>query len=434
MKDFIALILAGGLGVRMRSDITKVLHPICGRPMIDFVLDAVISNKPEKTFVIAGEHNKKQLVDYFKFTKRNSVDVILQKKPLGTADAVKSTKARLKGLRGQVLIVCADTPLIRANTLRIIFEHHLQTEADCTILTTFLDNATGMGRVVRDEFSKIKEIIEESDATEFQKRIKEVNSGVYCFKINELLTTIDRIEKNEKKKEYYLTDIVHIFYEQKKKIESFICDDTTECLGVNSQSDLTKANSIMRQRIIEHFLNEGVFIVDPQSTFIDWDVKIGKNTKILPFSIIESGVKIGENCSIGPFCHLRPGTTIDDESCIGNFTELVRSFIGSQSRCKHFSYLGDTYVGKKVNIGAGVVVANYDGKNKNPTTIRDGAFIGCDSVLIAPVKIGKKVVTGAGSVITKNSSIKDGEVVVGVPARSLKELKKEKQVNSKKSK
>ena len=432
MKDFIALILAGGQGVRMKSDAPKVLHSICGRPMIDFVLDSVINNKPKKSFVVVGTHNKKELTDYFLLTKRKSVKLILQKKPFGTADAVKSAKSKLRGSRGSILILCADTPLIRTETLKILTEHHLQTDANCTIMTAFLEDPCGLGRIVRDEFSKVKEIVEENDATEFQKRIKEINSGVYCFKIKDLVLAIDRIEKNEKKKEYYLTDIVRILYEEKKKIETFIYEDASECLGINSQSGLAKANSIMHQRIIEQFFEKGVFIADPQSTFIDYNVEIKKNTKIFPFTVIESDVEIGENCSIGPFCHLRPGTVIEDNTCIGNFTEIVRSSIGSDTLCKHFCYLGDTQVGKKVNIGAGSVVANFDGENKNTTVIKDGAFIGCDTVLVAPTKIGKGVVTGAGCVVTKKSDIKDGSVVVGVPARPLDQTQRRTKVKSKK--
>jgi len=203
MKDFMALILAAGQGVRMKSDLPKVLHSICGRPMVDYVTEAVTNNKPKKTFVVAGAHNKAALVSYFSATKKKSIKFIIQKKPLGTADAVKAAKVKLKGSRGNVLVICADVPLIREETLNSLMEHHLHSEASCTIMTAFLGEPCGLGRIIRDEFSKVKEIVEENDASEFQRRIKEINSGIYCFKIKDLFLSIDRIEKNKKKKEYY---------------------------------------------------------------------------------------------------------------------------------------------------------------------------------------------------------------------------------------
>lgn len=416
MKTFSGLVLAAGEGTRMKSDLPKVLHNICGRLMIDYVFDILKNLKLKRICVVANKKHSKVL-DYLK--QKKGLKINFQQKPLGTADAVKSAKAFLDKSKANVLIICADVPLIKEETLKALIEKHIETNSSCTILTTFLDQPAGFGRILRDQYSKVQHIIEENDAAIAQKEIKEINSGIYCFKTKDLLEYLGKIGINAKKKEYYLTDIIQIFYTQNKRIETCICGNSDEVLGINSRLDLARANEIMRLRIVKELAGNGVSIIDPKTTFIDYGVSIGKDTIIYPFTFIEATVKIGSNCSIGPFCHLRDATVVGDNTVVGNFTEIVRTSLGKKTFFKHFGYLGDASVGEEVNIGAGTVIANFDGEKKNHTVIKNKASIGCDTVIVAPAKIGKAVVTGAGSVITKSSNIKDNTVVVGIPAKPL---------------
>lgn len=237
------------------------------------------------------------------------------------------------------------------------------------------------------------------------------------FKKKSLFTYLNLIKENKAKKEYFLTDIIAIFREKLLKINSYVLEDHTEALGINTQCELIEAREIMRKRIINNLLKNGVSIINPNTVFIDADAEVGKDTIIYPFVVIASGVKVGKNCSLGPFCHLRESTVIEDNNTIGNFTEIVRSKIDRDSFVKHFSYLGDAIVGKKVNIGAGVVTANFDKEGKLITKIKDNAFLGCDTIVVAPVTIGKNATTGAGSVVLKNKNVPDNTLVVGIPAK-----------------
>jgi len=261
-------------------------------------------------------------------------------------------------------------------------------------------------------------IVEAKDATEEEIKINEVNTGTYCFNRKELEKFIHDIGMNEKKKEFYLTDIVEIFVKNKKKVCAASCGDS-EAIGINTRRDLAVVNKIANKRNIDKLMDAGVTIIDPDTTYIASDVKIGQDTVIFPSTVIEPGVKIGRRCKIGPFARLRPGTALLDDVEIGNFVELCRSKIGEKTKIKHHTYLGDTCVGRNVNIGAGTITANYDGKNKSRTVIEDGVFVGVGAVLIAPVEIGKYAVVGAGSVVTKNKNVRAGETVVGIPARPL---------------
>lgn len=415
MKDFIGIILAAGEGTRMKSAVTKVLHNICGRPMVDYTIGILGNLRLKKTFIVVNK-NQEELLEYFK--KYKDVKPVFQKKPLGTADAVNSAR-RFLGKKSSVLVVCADTPLIQQKTLEALALKHKESNASCTILTTFTDNPFGFGRIIRDEYSKVCLIIEENNASLSQKQIREINSGIYCFNAQDLLQALNSVKMDSRKKEYYLTDVVEILYKQNKRIETCNCLNANEAMGINSRMDLSKAGEIMRMRIISDLVDEGINIIDPKTTFINYGVSVGEDTTIYPFSVIDSDVEIGKNCSIGPFCHLREGTVVKDNVCLGNFTEVVRSTIGEGTLCKHLSYLGDMSVGKNVNIGAGAVIANFDGKNKNRGIIKDKAFIGCDTVIISPVTIGKGSTTGAGSVVTAGANIKDNTVVAGVPAKPL---------------
>lgn len=413
-NKFTGIILAAGEGTRMKSEMPKVLHPVCGRPMLSYVLDLAKELKLDQTLVVVG-HKRQRLRELLLAYKAKEVH---QDKLLGTADAIKRAENILRDFSGDILVLYGDQPLLRKETLQNLIQKHKETDACAAILTAYVDNPFGYGRIIRDNFGRIKAIVEEKDATKEQKSISEINTGIICFKKLPLFKSIAKIKPDNAKREYYLTDCIKIMAAQGLLIASVsLKGDVREAQGVNNRIDLAHAQKTMGLRILEKYMLEGVGIIDPEATYIDYGSAIGQDTIIYPFTIIEKDVKIGKFCQIGPFCHLRPGTVIEDNAVIGNFTEIVRSRIGRDTFMKHCSYLGDAVTGKNVNIGCGTVVANFDGKNKQKTSIGDGAFIGCDTILRAPVKIGKYAITGAGAVVTKD--VKEGKVVAGVPAREL---------------
>jgi bifunctional UDP-N-acetylglucosamine pyrophosphorylase/glucosamine-1-phosphate N-acetyltransferase len=285
-----------------------------------------------------------------------------------------------------------------------------------------LDKPAGYGRVLRDKYSSICRIVEEKDANDYEKDIKEVNTGIVCFNKDALALALKYVTPNNPKKEYYLTDIIGILYKKGRLVDGVKLADINEALGINSRADLAKANSIMQKRINEDLMQKGITIVDPDSTFVSYGTGIGRDTVIYPFTVIERNVKIGKRCSIGPFAHLREGTELRDDVVAGNFLEVVRSRISPRAIAKHFCYIGDSRIGQKVNIGAGTVTANFDGRKKNITIIEDEASIGSDTILVAPVRIGRRAVTGAGSVVIKD--VGKGQTVVGVPAKAIKTYKR----------
>lgn len=415
MKNIAVIILAAGKSTRMKSGIPKVLHPICGRPMLGYVLDLVYALKFKNIIAVLGHKHE----DIKKLLKPG-IKVVRQKRLLGTADAVKEAMPLLKNFKGEVLILYADNPLLKKETIKKLLEHHIKNNLDATLLTAKMDKPAGYGRVLRDKYASISAIVEEKDADDFQKDIQEINTGIICFNKDRLNDSLKHVRPNNRKKEYYLTDTIAILYKKGFILDSVKINDINEALGINSRGDLAKANSIMRQRINEELMQEGITIVDPDSSFIGFGAKIGRDTTIYPFTVIESNVRIGKRCFIGPFVHLREGAHLGDDIMAGNFLEVVRSKISSGTLMKHLGYIGDSRIGRMVNIGAGTVTANFDGKKKNITVIKDKAFIGCDTVLVAPVKIGKRARTGAGCVVTKNKNVPDGTTVVGVPARILK--------------
>jgi bifunctional UDP-N-acetylglucosamine pyrophosphorylase/glucosamine-1-phosphate N-acetyltransferase len=412
MKNLKAIILAAGKGTRMKSGIPKVLHQIQGKSMLSIVIELTQSLKIKDIIVVLG--HKDGLI---KKTLEKDVKIVKQKRLLGTADAVLSAKSRLDNFSGEVLILHADHPLFTKETLNNLIRLHIKNKLDCSFLTANLEQPKGYGRIRRDNYSRVEAIVEEADLTSAEQDIKEANLGAYCFKAKTLLAVLNKIKINQKKKEYFLTDVIEILAKEGAKIETLNIDDHNQAIGINSQEDLIKANQIMRLRILEDFMAKGVKIIDPLTTHIARDVSVGKDTIIYPFCVIDSEVKIGKNCSIGPFCHIRSKSVLSDSAVVGNFTEINRSKIGAKTIMKHFSYLGDATVGEAVNIGAGTITANYDGKNKNSTYIKDKAFIGSDTILVAPIKVGKAAITAAGSVVTKNQNVPDKAVVAGVPAK-----------------
>ncbi|MFH1640426.1 MAG: NTP transferase domain-containing protein [Candidatus Omnitrophota bacterium] len=414
-KNIASIILAAGKGERMKSELPKVLHQVCSRPMLGYVLDLVKALRISKSIFVLGY--KHELV---KKSLNVGAKVVVQKRLMGTGDAVKIALPALKNFKGTILVLYGDIPLLKKDTLQKLIGHHVKNNLDATLLTAVIDKPRGYGRIIRDKYSSICGIVEEKDADDFQKDIKEINTGIICFNKTRLVEALKEVRINRRKKEYYLTDVIGILYKKGRLIDAVAIPDINEALGINSRSDLARANSIMQLRINEELMASGVTIVDPASTFISYGIKIGRDSRIYPFTVIERGVRIGKRCSVGPFAHLREGTRLQDDVEVGNFSEIVRSSLSSKTKAKHFSYIGDARIGRKVNIGAGSVTANFDGKKKNITVIKDNAFIGSDTILVAPVKIGKYAKTGAGSVVISHANIPDGMVVAGIPARPLK--------------
>ncbi len=412
-KEIAVIILAAGKSTRMKSELPKVLHKLCGRPMLGYVLDLVATLKPKQAVAVLGY--KQELVREF---IPKGIKIAIQKKLIGTADAVKTGLEALKGFKGTVLILYGDNPLLKKETLKKLLDYHLENNVDATLLTATLKKPAGYGRIMRDKYSSICGIVEEKDADEVQKDIKEINTGIMAFKKEKLLANLGLIRPNNRKKEYYLTDIIEILAKKNFLVDGVKVQDAQEALGINTRAELAAANRLMQKTINDKLMQDGVTIIDPPSTFINFGTKIGKDTVIYPFTVIERDVKIGKRCFLGPFAHLREGVRLGDDVTAGNFIEMVRSRVGNKTFVKHFSYLGDSSVGANVNIGAGTVTANFDGKNKNYTLIKDNVNIGSDTVIVAPVKIGKFAITGAGAVVTRD--IPDKAVVVGVPARILR--------------
>ena len=405
----------------MKSSVPKVLHKICGKPMLKYMLDILGQLGVARCVVVVG-HKEETVKRILKRT--GNIKTVRQLKLLGSGDAVRQTKKAFSNFTGNVLIVYGDTPLIRHQSLKKLVQSHQKNGAACTILTAILKNPTGFGRIMRGEDNRIIKIVEEQDADTYEKAIGEINVGAYCFKAKDLFSTLEEIKPDNIKKEYYLTDAIELLTKKKAKVESVFAQDEEEAQGVNSRRDLMQAHAIINKRNVEKLVSSEVTVVDPLTTYIYGEIEVGRDTIIYPHTVIEGKVKIGKECRIGPFAHLRSGTILEDKVGIGNFVEIVRSRIGCGSKIKHHSYIGDAFVGKGVNIGAGTITANYDGKNKNPTFIGDGAFIGVGSILIAPVKIGKGALTGAGSVVTKNKDVPNGATVAGVPAKILKKKKR----------
>jgi len=403
----------------MKSVIPKVLHSVCGKPIIQYVLDVSKVLGSSKTYVVLGYKS-----DVVKKALAGQIVAVDQPKMLGTADAVKCVGKYFKSYRGDILILCGDTPLLDKATVKRVVQKHKKSKAACTFLTAVVQYPKGYGRIIRGEDGGAVAIREDKDADGYERDIAEINVGVFCCQGKELFKALGEIKMNKKKKEFYLTDLVEHLFEKGLKVETVETENSTEGLGVNTREDLAIAGGILRQRILSEFMLGGVTITDPSTTYIDASAKIGSDTVVHPFTFIEGDVHVGSNCQIGPFARLRSGTRISDEVEIGNFTEVSRSKIGSKTFMKHFSFLGDSLVGTNVNIGAGVVTANFNGQQKNTTKIDDGAFIGSDSILVAPVKIGKKAIIGAGSVVVKGKTIPDGCVAVGIPAKIISKGKR----------
>ncbi len=408
-----AVILAAGKGTRMKSGRPKVLHELCGRPMIHYVLQAAAAATARITVVVGhgGERIERHLRETG-FAGR----IVVQRRLLGTADAVRCAVGGRSVTRGGVLILNGDAPLLTPTTVRRLVREHARRSAAVTFLTAEVEDPSGYGRVLRDGRGRVTAIREERDLSAVQKRIREVNVGVYCVQARALASVLEEIPRHPRKKEYFLTDAVGLLAERGASVETIAVAEE-EGLGVNSRADLARLGAILRRRTIARLMDRGVTVEDPGSAHIAPDARIGLDTVIRPFTVIEPDVRIGRGCVIGPFARLRPGTRIADGVQVGNFAEVSRSRVGTGTLMKHFGFLGDARVGAGANIGAGAVTANYDGRAKHRTVIREGAFIGSDSILVAPVTVGRRGTTAAGSVVTGGTVVPEGGLVMGVPAR-----------------
>ena len=450
-----AVILAAGQGTRMKSALQKVLHPVCGRPMLAYSLEAAGSASTEVPVVIIGIDGK-TVSDFLGDTAR----CIVQDQQLGTGHAVMQAESSLRGKTELVLVTYADMPLLRSETLSRLIETQKINPGPMTLLTVVSPDPRGFGRVVRGPDGSIQAIVEAAAATPEQLLINELNVGAYCFSSDWLWETLHQIPLS-RKGEYYLTDTLELAVKAGLTVQALVSDDLSETIGINTRIHLAEAETAMRKRINQAHMLAGVTIMDPAATYIEPGVKIGSDTVIWPNTYLRGRTVIGEDCvigpntiaddtiigahceilaavmeraivedhvSIGPFARLRKGAHLCKGVHMGNFGEVKDSTLGSGTKMGHFSYIGNATIGENVNIGAGTITCNYDGVHKNPTEIGENAFIGSDTMLVAPVKIGARARTGAGAVVTKD--VEADTLVVGVPARPIRKLNEVKDANA----
>lgn len=432
-----ALVLAAGQGKRIKSDLPKVLHKVCGKEMLKHVIDSIRNSGIDDINVIIGKGA--ELVK--ERTSDENVSYSLQAEQLGTGHAVKCAEDFLRDKKGVVAVFTGDTPLIKQSTIERLVNDHIKDNNSATILTAIVDDPTGYGRIVRNN-NEVAKIVEHKDCTDEELKINEMNSGIYCFDIELLVEALDKLNNNNEQGEYYLTDVIEILKSKNKKVGAVITD-FEETIGVNSRVQLAQAEEILRNRINLKHMENGVTLIDPKTTYIGIDVEIGKDTIIYPNNILEGKTKIGSNCliyqnsrivnsiigdevdvqasvildssigdntTVGPFAYIRPETSIGKHARIGDFVEIKKSTIGDGTKVSHLTYIGDAEVGSECNFGCGTVVVNYDGKNKYKTVIGNHSFIGCNTNLVSPVTIHDNTYIAAGSTIT--SEVNEGDLAV----------------------
>lgn len=431
----LAIVLAAGQGKRMKSKLYKVLHPVCGKPMVGHVLDTVKKAGCERNIVVVG-HGAEAVQSYL----GASAEYVLQEQQLGTGHAVKQAGPLIGQEEGTTIVICGDTPLVTTETLEALFELHSRKGAAATILTASMDNPKGYGRIIRGQDGSVQRIVEQKDCTAEEDAVKEINTGTYCFNNSKLFAALEKVTNNNAQQEYYLTDVIGILVGEGEVVEGYMTDDLAESIGVNDRLALSEAEGFMRERITKKHMLNGVTIIDPSSTYIGADVTIGSDTVLYPGTILTGSTDIGENCiigphteidnsqihqgakvkqsvlsnaevgsgtTVGPFAYLRPGTKLGQDVKIGDFVEIKNATLDDGAKVSHLSYIGDAKVGKNVNIGCGAITVNYDGYNKSITEIEDDAFIGSNVNLIAPVKVGKGAYVVAGSTITQSVAEND---------------------------
>lgn len=427
--DYTAVILAAGKGVRMRSELPKVVHPVAGQAMVLHVINSVRRAGIAHITLVTG--HGRDIIE--KMLKEQDVKMVVQEEQLGTGHALMQAEGAVSDRN--LIVLAGDIPLIQAQTLQTLIEYHQDHAAVATVLTAVVEDPTGYGRIIRNADGSLNRIVEEKDASKEEKAIKEINSGIYCFNSKAVFAALKHINTCNAQNEYYLTDVLKIFAAEGKKVEVLTTEAVGDIYGINDRVQLAQAEAILRQRKNIELMRNGVTIMDPASTFIDATVQIASDTVILPYTIIEGSTvignwchvgpftritdsrigqevtiensrlnqaEIGDHCNIGPYAYLRPGAVLHHDVKVGDFVEIKKSVIGSNSKVPHLSYVGDATVGRHVNIGAGTITCNYDGRNKYETVLADGVFIGSNTNLVAPVKIGENSMTGAGSTITKD--------------------------------
>ncbi len=430
MTNRYAVVLAAGQGTRMKSKLYKVLHPVCGKPMVEHVIDQVSTLGLHKMVTIIGFG-----ADLVQSLIGERSMYSLQEEQLGTAHAVMQASSLLASEKGTTLVICGDTPLIRAETMEALLKHHEELGAKASILTAYAQDPTGYGRIIRKTNGEVLRIVEHKDATDEERKVQEINTGTYCFDNEALFHALKQVSNENTQGEYYLPDVIEILKNAGETVSAYQTEQFEETLGVNDRVALSQAEALMRARINHIHMVNGVTIIDPLSTYISADAIIANDTVIYPGTVITGKTvigsdsilgpnteikdcqignnttirhsvahnsSIGNDVAIGPFAHIRPDSEIMDEVKIGNFVEVKKSVFGKGSKASHLSYIGDALVGSDVNLGCGSITVNYDGKKKYLTTIEDGAFIGCNSNLIAPVTIGKNAYVAAGSTINKD--------------------------------
>lgn len=406
MADRVAIILAAGVSSRMNTQMPKVLHEVCGRPMLAYVLDACRKVGVGKIYVVVGfgiEHVRER------FSDAEDVVWVQQQEQKGTGHAVLCCKEHLKEFGGETLVVCGDGPLIRAVTLKILIEKHEAGQTAVTLATAVLDEPAGYGRIVRDTYGNIQGIVEDSDCTGEQLKIKEVNPSYYLFDNKVLFEAVEKVKPDNVKGEYYLTDALALIIATGHKVLAVTAVRPDEAKGVNSRSELTEANKIMQRRIQQQLMDNGVTIVDPDNTWIDIRAEIGQDTVIEPFTYIHGEVRIGRGCRVGPFAYLRSGTVLEDDVVLGVFTEVKNSTLAKSVRARHHSYIGDATVGQNVNIGAGSITANFDGEKVSRTNIGSDCYVGSGAILIAPLELKDGSHIKPGMVVSQDEIDKFGK-------------------------
>ncbi|TGB00819.1 bifunctional UDP-N-acetylglucosamine diphosphorylase/glucosamine-1-phosphate N-acetyltransferase GlmU [Halobacillus salinus] len=430
MTNRYAVVLAAGQGTRMKSKLYKVLHPVCGKPMVQHVVDQLNTLELNELITVVGfgaEKVQDQLGDASHY--------VVQEEQLGTGHAVLQAEDILADKEGTTVVVCGDTPLLTGETLQKLLDHHDSEQAKATILTAHADDPNGYGRVIRGGNGQVERIVEQKDASDEEQAIQEINTGTYCFDNQALFQALQNVSNDNVQGEYYLPDVVEILKNESETISAYQTPDFSESLGVNDRVALSKAETLMKERINERHMRAGVTIQDPTNTYIGPDVKIGQDVIVYPGTVLEgetvieedavigphstikdcfvgkasvvkqsvaTNSRIGERVQIGPFAHIRPESSLGDDVKVGNFVEVKKASFGDGSKASHLSYIGDAEVGSGVNIGCGTITVNYDGHNKFLTSIEDDAFIGCNSNLIAPVTVGKGAYVAAGSTINKD--------------------------------
>ena len=441
--ELAVVILAAGQGTRMKSDLPKVLHPLAGRPLVTYAVEMARTLAGTRPVLVVGHR-----AEAVREAVGDSAVFVEQTEQLGTGHAVLQARQALRGQSDLVLVTYADMPLLTTETLLRLVERQRENPGPLSILTVVADDPRGFGRVMRDESDAVVQVVEEAVAAPEQLAIRELNVGVYCFDADWVWTHVDRIPLSLPKQEYYLTDLIGMAVAEGLRVEAVATEDAAEALGINTRVHLAEAESVLRRRINEHWMLAGVTIVDPATTYVEPGVTIGQDTTIRPNTHLRGETTIGRNCHIGPntiivdcqigdgcrvlasvleqavmedgsdvgpFGHLRKGARLCEGAHMGNFGEMKNARLGPGAKMGHFSYLGDAEVGAGANIGAGTITCNFDGVHKHKTVIEEGAFIGSDTMLVAPVRVGKKAKTGAGAVVTHD--VPDGAVVYGVPAR-----------------